>query len=95
MNRTRQLAEQFDHTGARFIMVELDLAITFCKIGLAARTVLRAARNAANAQLALQAVARIRKRIRPTDAEEHEIVDKTSSLESLLKQLKMRLASWK
>lgn len=93
MNRTQALAEEYEHTGARFIIAELDLAITFCQIGLTSRITSRADRNAGNAERALEAVTRMRERIRPNRAEQREIAEKSSLLQSLLEELKARLAS--
>lgn len=82
-----------DGAGARFIIAELDLAITFCRIALTSRSVPRAARNVENAQRALDAVARMRQRIQLTHQEEKEVAEKISTLTSLLEQLKSRLPS--
>lgn len=91
--KAQQARESFDGTGARFIIAELDLAITFCQIALTSRSALRADRNVENANRALEAVARMRQRIRLTQDEEKEVTEKTSTLSSLLEQLKSRLSS--
>jgi hypothetical protein len=85
--------ETFDGTGARFIIAELDLAITFCQGALTSRSASRKDRNAENAERALDAVARLRQRIRLTQEEEKEVTEKTSTLTSLLEQLKSRRSS--
>ena len=83
----------FDGTGARFILVELDLAITFCQLGLTSTSDSRADRNAANAERALEAVSRMKPRIRLSQVEENEVSAKTSELKALLEQLKKRPVS--
>ena len=88
--KAQQARESF---GAQSIIAELDLAITFCQIALTSRSALRADRNVENANRALDAVARMRQRIRLTQDEEKEVTEKTSTLTSLLEQLKSRLSS--
>jgi hypothetical protein len=94
MTSKTQLARQaFEGAGARFILAELDLAITFCQIGLTSRSTAHAIRNALNAERALDAVTRMKKRIRLNEVEEQEVASKTFTLSALLEQLKNRLVS--
>ena len=71
--------------------IELDLAITFCEVGLTTRDLARAERNADNARLALQAVLRVRDRVPLTKFGRQMVLDKTSKLAILLVQLERRL----
>jgi hypothetical protein len=85
----------FDGIGARFILAELDLAITFCEIGLTTRNLWTAKRNEENARRALDAVSAIKKRVLLTPKERQAISSKTWHLMSSLANLEDHLQARK
>jgi hypothetical protein len=81
----------FDGVGAGFILAELDLAITFCEIGLTTRSLRTAQRNAEHARRTLDAVSAIENRVTLTSKERDAISSKTSHLLSSLGNLEDHL----
>jgi len=71
-------------------IIELDLAVTFCEVGLATRDFVRAERNADNAPAALQAVLHAKEYLSLTDRERQAVLTKTSKAVFLLVQLERR-----
>ena len=84
---------QCNQVGVEFVLVELDLAITFCEVGLATRDFARAERNAENARTALEAVLKTKERLLLNQQARQIICTKTSKLAALLVQLERRLTS--
>jgi hypothetical protein len=78
---------------AEFVIAELELAITFCRVGLTTRDDERAERNADNARIALQAATRMKDRIMLTKDQKQIVSSKTSQAAVLLVQLERRLTS--
>jgi len=76
----------FNRLGVEFLLIELDLAVTFCEVGLATRDFVRAERNADNARAALQA----KENLSLTDRERQAVLTKTSKAVFLLVQLERR-----
>ena len=83
--------QHFHQVSAEFMNIELDLAITFCEVGLTTRDLGRAERNADNARLALQAVLRVKDTVPLTKFGRQMVLKKTSKLAFLLVQLERRL----
>lgn len=73
-----------------FILTELDTAITFCDVALATRDPDHAALDAQQAKRALESAMRFKKRIQLSKAEQKEVAERTSRLQSLLKQIDER-----
>ena len=80
----------FNRLGVEFLLIELDLAVTFCEVGLATRDFVRAERNADNAPAALQAVLHAKEYLSLTDRERQAVLTKTSKAVFLLVQLERR-----
>ena len=80
----------FNRLGVEFLLIELDLAVTFCEVGLATRDFVRAERNADNARAALQAVLHAKENLSLTDRERQAVLTKTSKAVFLLVQLERR-----
>jgi len=70
-----------------FLQIELDLAFTFCKVGLTTSDFSRAERNADNARTALQTVLELKERFSLTKQEKQTLVRKASAVISILVQL--------
>jgi hypothetical protein len=73
-----------------FVLTELDLAITFCEVGLTTRSLIRAERNADNARVTLETILRTKKRLTLNQEARLLLSAKTSKLVCLLVQLEKR-----
>lgn len=83
----------YNQIGLGFVLCELDLAVTFCEVGLATRDISCAERNADNARVALQVVSQVKERLSLNKQAKELIISKTSRVASLLVQLERRLTS--
>jgi len=83
----------YRQTAADFIIVELDLAITFCQIALSTNNPVSANRNTENAALALRAALGAEKRLDIRLRDKRIIDQKRLRAESLLVELARR-ATW-
>ena len=79
--------------GTSFLVTELELAITFCEVGMTTADLSRAERNANNARVALETVKRIKERITLNGRGRRMISRKTSELAARLLDLERRLGS--
>lgn len=84
------MLSHFNQVGVEFLLIELDLAVTFCEVGLATRDFVRAERNADNARAALQAVLHAKEHLSLNDDERQAVWSKTSKVLLLLVQLERR-----
>jgi len=82
----------FHRVGVEFVVIELDLAITFCEVGLATCDFGRAERNADNARAAMKAILHAKDRLSLNCRERELVWEKTSRLVARLVQLEHRLA---
>ena len=83
----------YRQTAADFIIVELDLAITFCQIALSTDNPVSANRNTENATFALRTALSAEKRLDIRLRDERIIDQKRFRAESLLVELARR-ATW-
>src|SRR6516225_2652986 len=83
----------YRQTAADFIIVELDLAITFCQIALSTDNPVSANRNTENATFALRAALSAEKRLDIRLRDKRIIDQKRFPAESLLVELARR-ATW-
>ena len=84
----RQLRKESAAVGARFVEVELDLAITFCQVALAADNRDKFQRNIAHARSAYKTATRSWNRIRKNgDSWGAQISAKLADLKKLLAQM--------
>lgn len=83
----------YKQTAADFVIVELDLALTYCRLALSTNNPASVSRNIENAKRALQAALSAERRldIRPRD--KGIIGEKSFRVESLLVELARR-ATW-
>jgi len=91
LNTARDLQRTFDETRAQFILSELDLAITFCRIALSTQDPERARRNCGNAAKASEAAAHYLERARMTATERQRIAEKFIALRPLLAKTRQLL----
>jgi hypothetical protein len=82
-----------NQAGIGFVLIELDLGITFCQVGLTTREFARAERNAENARTAMRAVLHVKENLRFSAEERGMVSAKTSQLAMLLVQLERRLTA--
>ena len=82
---------QCNQLGVEFALTELDLAITFCQVGLTTRDFDRAERNVENARVALQSVLHVKEHLSLDEQERKTVSAKTSQVAFLLVQLERRL----
>jgi hypothetical protein len=94
MTAGQKIRAAYTASCAEFVIAELELAITFCKVGLTTRDDERAERNADNARTALQAASRMKDRITLTKDQQQIVSSKTSQTAGLLVQLERRLTSF-
>jgi hypothetical protein len=73
--------------GVKFLRIELNLAISFCHVGLTARDLVRAERNADNERLALRTALRVKERVFLDERARQVFAEKTSKVASLLARL--------
>jgi septal ring factor EnvC (AmiA/AmiB activator) len=84
----RELRKETTAVGARFVEVELDLAITFCEVALAADNRKKFERNVAHARSAYKSATRSLDRIRKSgDSWGAQIKTKLAHLKKLLAQV--------
>lgn len=83
----------YRQTAADFIIVELDLAITFCQIALSTNNPVSANRNTENTTFALRAALSAEKRLDIRLRDKRIIDEKRFRVESLLVEL-ARSATW-
>ena len=81
----------YNAIGVQFVLTELDLATTFCRLGLIKRDFNGAERNANNARAALRAVLRAKERLSFTREERELVGQKTSKIVCLLTELERNL----
>jgi septal ring factor EnvC (AmiA/AmiB activator) len=83
----------FSAAGVSFLLIELDLAITFCKSGLITSNPAHAQQNADRVRSALRTVVRMQDRISLTQQEKDQIEAKTAQATKLFAQLEHSLSS--
>jgi hypothetical protein len=84
---------RYNDAAAGFIFAELDLAITFCEVGLTTSSMRRAQRNQDNVQQALAAIEHILKRAALNPEQSKTFSGKIDKLLALSRQLENRLAT--
>jgi hypothetical protein len=91
--KMRQRAEiAFKRNCAQFLQVELDLAITFCEVGLATGDSDRAKQDVVNARKALSTVKKMAPGAKLTEREERALVEKIDRLKELMSQVERKVA---
>ncbi len=83
----------FSAAGVSFLLIELDLAITFCESGLITSNPVHAQQNADRVRDALSTVVRMQDRISLTQPEKDQIAAKTAKVTKLLAQLEHSLSN--
>lgn len=83
----KTLESVYRQAAAEFIIVELDLASTFCQLALSADNLVRADRNIGNAKHALQTALSVGKRVDLRLRDKEIIDEKIFHVESLLVEL--------
>jgi hypothetical protein len=78
---------------ADFVIVELDLALTYCRLALSTKNPVRVSRNIENAKRALQAGLSAERRLDIRSRDKGIILEKSLRVESLLVELACR-AVW-
>jgi hypothetical protein len=79
--------EIYDPTGLDFVLVELDLAATFCDLALSTQDQERKERNTSNARKAYDSARHYLQRLSPGSAKQALIHEKVSRLKDSLEQL--------
>jgi hypothetical protein len=83
----KQLMQALEATRFEFVLVELDLASTFCEIAVSAPDRMRAARNAENARRAYQAAVRFLDHATFPPEMTKEIIKRITELKPVLQEL--------
>jgi peptidyl-tRNA hydrolase len=81
-------------SAVQFIVIELDLAMTFCKVGLATKDIDRAMRNVEIAQTALDSAVENGRHLSISDGQARIIAAKRDRARILLRQLERRIKNW-
>ena len=84
------MRSSYDQARADFLQIELDLAVTFCRVGLTTRHYAGAERNAESARAALRTALQQRERLSLTKQQKQAVFTKTSQAVFLLVQLEHR-----
>ena len=87
VRQVKPLAFDFNEVSRRFIDVELDLAGTFCELGLVTSNKENARRNAANARKALSAAEKFAYRTSFGSSDKTAVSEKVARLTKLLSKL--------
>ena len=85
-----ELKDRFDESQFQFIMSELELAITFCRVAATSSSNAKSDRNAQHAKRAYQAARRFLAESDLTKSERLDVHDKVKQLNVSLKQLRQR-----
>ena len=85
--RQQQITEAHQAVRLRFILTELDLAITFCQLSLGTEDNARAERNAENARQAYKAATHFLEGAQPPPDMNHEIAVRMEKLRPMLAKL--------
>jgi|SRR5690242_20106394 hypothetical protein len=85
-----ELKDRFDESRFQFIMSELELAITFCRVAATSSSNTKSDRNAQNAQKAYRAARHFLVESDLSKSERQNVHDKVKQLNVSLKQLRHR-----
>jgi hypothetical protein len=80
----------YRQTAADFVIVELDLALTYCRLALSTNNPVSVSRNIENAKRALQAALSTERRLDVRPRDKGIIAEKSFRVESLLVELARR-----
>jgi hypothetical protein len=91
---SQDLSARVKANAVQFIVIELDLAITFCKVGLATKDMDRAMRNVETARTALDSAIENGQHLSINEGQASVIAAKGDRARILLGQLERRIKNW-